>query len=218
MRARAVAIAMLVLATGAACGEPDREKKAGPEAPATATMSPAAPGGTPASGRPAVSASAAKSSAPAAKAMSCADVQRARVRGSRAPYTAAGFVLTGGRHTTPDGTTVAAQQPCATGNLDPHGGLTTVATVMASMDGTTGRYWSLMLCKLDAGAPVCTVAVMLDDREPVESVAIAKQTATVVYLTRTPGTPPAAVNVRRTVTYQFGGNTLHELSRTDAPA
>jgi hypothetical protein len=57
----------------------------------------------------------------------------------------------------------------------------------------------------------------LGDRNPVQSISIAGQKATVVYLTRTDGSPMAVVNVKRTAVYKLAGSHFTELSHTDAP-
>ncbi|WP_412540342.1 hypothetical protein R8Z50_31715 [Longispora sp. K20-0274] len=190
-----------------------------PPAPAASTAVSASP---PAPPTPAASASASTAASKAAPAgtptVTCAEVRTARVRGSKPPYSdfgEAGVPLVDGAWSGPGGLTLAAQAPCATGNLDPHGGISTLATIMSSTTGTTGRFWGLMLCKKESGAPVCTVTLILNDREPVQSVSVGGQKATVVYLTRTPDVPPAGLNRKRTAVYQFGNNTLLELSHTD---
>ncbi|MGY0230590.1 hypothetical protein [Longispora urticae] len=195
----AAALVTAVAATGLLAGCADAPAKPAPGASTVQTTAPAATGAP----------------TPAGSSVTCAEVRGAKVRGTKPPYAAAGVPLVDGQWSGPDGLTFAVQAPCATGNLDPHGGLSTLATIMSSTSGTTGRFWGLMLCKREAGAPVCSVLVQLADREPVQSVAIGGQKATVVYLTRTPDVPAAGLNLRRTAVYQFGGNTLLELSHTD---
>ncbi|MEV6526717.1 hypothetical protein AB0M43_32770 [Longispora sp. NPDC051575] len=210
----AVALVAAVAAGGLLAGCDDAPAKPAPGASTVPTIAPAtAPVATAAPSKPAPATTGAP--APAGASVTCAEVRGAKVRGSKAPYTAAGVPLVDGHWSGPDGLTFAVQAPCATGNLDPHGGLSTLGTIMSSTSGTTGRFWGLMLCKREAGAPVCSVLVQLGDREPVQSVAIGGQKATVVYLTRTPDVPAAGLNLRRTAVYQFGGNTLLELSHTD---
>ena len=88
---------------------------------------------------------------------------------------------------------------------------------MLDTPGTTGRYWSLVMCKRQGGGVLCGVVKNFDDREPVQSITIHDETAIVGYLTRTPDVPLAGINLQRTVVYQFAGNALHELSHSDMP-
>jgi hypothetical protein len=57
--------------------------------------------------------------------------------------------------------------------------------------------------------------LQLDDREPIESIAIASRQITLVYLTRRPTDPAVALTIRRTTVLVWGGDTVHEVSHTD---
>ncbi|GEM_PF-4838514 len=153
-----------------------------------------------------------------AAALTCAGLDNARIFGTTDPYNLsgeAGIPLASRQWSGPDGRHVSLQPPCSVGDLDGHPGDEVVAAVMFDITGTTGRIWSLIMCKRQGTGVICGVVKSYDDREPVQSITIRDETAIVVYLTRTPGLPPAAVNVRRTVVYQFAGNTLRELRHGD---
>ncbi|MBV1853583.1 hypothetical protein [Catellatospora tritici] len=163
---------------------------------------------------------AASPAAPKVPAPTCAEVRDAVVRGLIDPYYAFGddgAPLLEGQHAGEDGLVLAVQQPCATGDLGGELGNVTVGTIMSSVVDTTGRYWAVMVCTKPADRAQCTVHFMLDDRDPIESVAIADHKLTLVYLTRPADGASAGVAVKRTAVYIADGGILKELSHTDEP-
>jgi hypothetical protein len=157
---------------------------------------------------------------PVAAAPTCAQVRNAMVRGVLDPYYAFGAdgaPLAEGAFSGEDGLVLAVQQPCATGELGADVGNVTVGTIMSSIVDTTGRYWGLMLCTRGTSRAQCVVHVILDDRDPIESLAITDRKLTVVYLTRGSGEGMAGVSIRRTAVYTAVGASIREQSRTDAP-
>ncbi len=175
------------------------------------------------SGAPATSAQpgpAASSATPAAAAPTCAEIKNAAVRGLIDPYYSfgdAGAALVDGGYSGDGGLVLAVQQPCTTGDLGGEIGNVTVGTIMNSITGTTGRTWNVMLCSTSKGHVLCVVHFALDDRDPIESVAVADKKLTLVYLTRADGADPATVTIRRTAVYAADGTILKEQSHTDAP-
>jgi hypothetical protein len=157
---------------------------------------------------------------PVAKAPTCAEVREGTVGGLIDPYYAydpAGAPLSGGMFSGADGLVFAVQEPCATGDLGGDIGNVTVATVMNSVENTTGRFWNVMLCTPGEGRAKCRVNIALNDRDPIESVSVSGQKLTLVYLTRPDGGAMAAVSVRRTAIYTAVGTVLTEQSHTDTP-
>jgi hypothetical protein len=116
-----------------------------------------------------------------------------------------------------DGLVLAVQQPCASGDLGGDIHNVTVATIMDSITGTTGRFWNVMLCWYVDSKPKCTVHIEMNDRDPIESVAVSGKKLTLVYLTRPDGGAMAAVSIRRTAIFEAEGTLLKERSRSDAP-
>jgi hypothetical protein len=157
---------------------------------------------------------------PVAKAPTCAEVKEGMVTGLVDPYYAYGkdgAPLTEGIFGGEDGLTLAVQAPCATGVLGGEIGNVTVGTIMSSIADTTGRYWAVMLCRKPADRAACVVQFILDDRDPIESVAVADGKLKLVYLTRPADGAAASVAVRRTAIYKVNGAILQEESRTDTP-
>lgn len=158
--------------------------------------------------------------APVAAAPTCAEVKGAMVRGVLDPYHAFGddgAPLAEGMFSGEDGLVLAVQQPCVTGVLGGEIGNVTVGTIMSSVVNTTGRYWAVALCGKPAERAQCVVQFVLDDRDPIESVAIQDQKLILVYLTRPTDAAAATVAVRRTTIYVAAGKALKEESRADAP-
>jgi hypothetical protein len=145
-------------------------------------------------------------------------VRSASVYAPYSPYNLAGedgLDLVDGVWTGPRGLTVALQAPCAVGELVAGAGPTAVVAFMSMTPGTTGRYWAMASCRPDGGHVYCSPVLELNDREPIESIAVADRRITLVYLTRTPDVPLAGLNIRRTAIYVWGGDTVHEVSHTD---
>ncbi|GAA3338493.1 hypothetical protein GCM10020358_18790 [Amorphoplanes nipponensis] len=153
-----------------------------------------------------------------APASGCAAVAGARVLGSEAPYAdhPDGLPLTGGTWSR-GGEKLAVQRPCTAGRLDGLNGTATLATLMWSAEGTTGRWWALALCAPASAGTRCVVQDVLGDREPIQSVTIAGGDAVVVYLARTEDVPAAGVNLRRTASYHYHVNRLKQTSFGDQP-
>ncbi|GAA2511469.1 hypothetical protein Ahu01nite_067210 [Winogradskya humida] len=148
----------------------------------------------------------------------CSAVSTAKVSGSEAPYGdhPQGLQLSGGVWSS-GGERLAVQRPCTTGTLENLDGTATVATLMWSTEGTTGRWWALVLCGPGKTGTQCSVQDVLDDREPIQSVTITGGDAVVVYLTRTEDVPAAGVNIRRTAIYHYHVNGLAQTSFHDEP-
>ena len=121
-----------------------------------------------------------------------------------------------GRWSGEDGATVLLQPQCGIGDLNGDGAKDAVG-VLALNSGGSGTFYSLVVWRNVNGQPVCAAIAELGDRTPVQSIAIASQKATVVYLTRTDGAPMAQLNLKRTAVYQLSGTHFTEASRTDAP-
>jgi hypothetical protein len=176
-----------------------------------------------ASGSPAASAqptAPASSTRPAAVAPTCTEIRSATVRGLIDPYYSfgdPGATLVDGGWSGDGGLVLAVQQPCATGDLGGELGNVTVGTIMNSVTGTTGRIWNVMLCSTVKAQVRCVVHFALGDRDPIESVAVADRKLTLVYLTRSDGSDPAVLTLRRTAVYATDGTILKEQSHTDAP-
>jgi hypothetical protein len=154
----------------------------------------------------------------AAVALTCSDVGNASVYAPVHPYNLngeAGLHFIDGLWSGPGGRSVAVQAPCAVGELVPGAGPSAVVALMSMTAGTTGRYWSLAICRVQSGDVFCSVVTHFDDREPVESITIGGGDVTVVYLTRTPDVAGVGLDIRRTAIYRVGGDALHEVSHTD---
>ena len=153
-----------------------------------------------------------------AVALTCSDVGRASVSAPVHPYNLngqAGLHFIDGLWSGPGGLSVAVQVPCAVGELVPGAGPSAVVALMSMTAGTTGRNWSLAICRVQSGDVFCSAVTHFDDREPVESIAVGGGDVTVVYLTRTPDVAGVGLNIRRTAIYRVAGDALHEVSHTD---
>lgn len=115
-----------------------------------------------------------------------------------------------------DGNTVKLEPPCGIGDLNGDGVAEAVGAVMLD-GGGTGRFWTLVVWRNSGGSPVCTALADLDDRTPVQSIAIAGGKATVVYLTRTADVPMAGLNIKRTSTFVLSGHSFTETGHVDEP-
>ena len=205
-----IALALLV-------GGCDPVPSGGGTSPAIAEPTSAGPAAT--SGPPPATAGPPPATSAAPAALSCASVRSASVYARYNPYNLAGedgLDLVDGVWTGPGGLSVAVQAPCAVGELVAGAGPAAVVAFLSMTAGTTGRYWAMASCRPDGGHVYCSPVLQLDDREPIESIAIADRRITLVYLTRTPDVPPVGLNIRRTAIYVWGGDTVHEVSHTDA--
>ncbi len=124
--------------------------------------------------------------------------------------------LGGGVWSGEDGNTVTLETPCGIGDLDNDGGADAVGVVELT-NGGTGQFWTLVVWHNSAGKPVCTAVADLGDRNPVQSISISGEKATIVYLTRTDDAPMAEVNLKRTAIFKLSGHKFTEQSHTDAP-
>lgn len=155
---------------------------------------------------------------PTAPALTCAQLADARLGSAAAPYN--GYPdhipLTEGIWNGEDGATVELQKPCATGDLDGDGAADAVGTVRLRAGGT-GQFWTVVVWRNSGGEPAYRALVDLGDRNPVTSVSVSGQRATVVWLTRSDGRGMAELDIRRTSVYRLSGTTLVEVGHTDAP-
>ncbi|SCL40263.1 hypothetical protein GA0074692_5706 [Micromonospora pallida] len=149
--------------------------------------------------------------------LTCGDLRDARVGSSTTKYRSYlnPLPLRNGRWTG-NGATVLLEKPCATGDLDGDGAVDAVGSVVLDSGGS-GRFWSLVVWRNVNGEPHYVTATDVGDRTPVQSIRIADQKATVVYLTRSPGAAMAELDLRRTAVHQLSGTRFAEVSHTDVP-
>ncbi|MEV4481079.1 hypothetical protein [Micromonospora coxensis] len=178
----------------------------------TATATPAGTPSAPAKPAPP------KPKPPVASALTCAQLADAQLGSAAAPYN--GYPdyipLTEGMWNGEDGASVELQKPCAVGDLDGDGAADAVGTVRLRAGGT-GQFWTVAVWRNSGGEPAYRALVDLGDRNPVTSVSVSGQRATVVWLTRSEGKGMAELDIRRTSVYRLSGTTLVEVSHTDAP-
>ncbi|MGW4501160.1 hypothetical protein ACWENR_21425 [Micromonospora sp. NPDC004336] len=150
--------------------------------------------------------------------LTCAELRSAQVGSRQVRYNgyADPIPLAGGRWAGGDGTTVELQKPCAIGDLDGDGADDAVGVLVLN-GGGSGSFFTLAVWRNVGGDPAYQAQTGLGDRTPVTSVSVRDGRATVVYLTRTPGSAMAELNLRRTASYQLRGTSLTELRHTDAP-
>jgi hypothetical protein len=106
---------------------------------------------------------------------------------------------------------------CATGDLDGDGSPESLAALEFRPFDGPGRFWTLVAWHVGGDAPNFIGLKDLDDRTPVQSIDISGNVATVVWLTRAPGQPLAAVTIKRTSKVKLTGATLTEVSHVDEP-
>ncbi|SCL63083.1 hypothetical protein GA0070606_3735 [Micromonospora citrea] len=150
--------------------------------------------------------------------LTCADLRSAEVGSRQVRFRgyADPIPLAGGRWAGGDGSTVELQKPCAIGDLDGDGADDAVGVVMLN-GGGSGSFFTLAVWRNVGGDPAYQAQTDLGDRTPVTSVSVRDGRATVVYLTRTPDSAMAELNIRRTASYQLSGTSLTERGHTDAP-
>lgn len=188
-----------------------------PTAPAASTPAAVAPSSTPnaPTTKPVV---APKPAPPKAPALTCKQLGGARLGSAKVPFN--GYPdyipLLDGIWNGEDGATVELQKPCGIGDLDGDGAADAVGTVLLRAGGT-GRFWSVVFWHNSAGEPAYRSLVDLGDRNPVTSISVSGQRATVVWLTRSDGRSMAELDIRRTTVYQLSGTTVTEVEHTDAP-
>jgi hypothetical protein len=187
-----------------------------PAASSLAASSLAAP--SPAASSPAAQSARHTPAPPAVPALTCAQLAYAAVGSATISYNGYhdSIPLGGGRWSGEDGATVTLQKPCGIGDLNGDGAKDAVG-VVALTTGGTGTFYTLVVWRNAAGQPECAALADLGDRNPVLSVSVSAQRATVVYLTRTDGSPMAMVNVRRTAVHRLVGTNVTEVSHTDVP-
>lgn len=107
---------------------------------------------------------------------------------------------------------------CGVGDLNGDGSADAVSGIVIDTGGT-GKFYSLVAWTSEDGRPALVASKSLGDRTPIEAITIdnTSHRITVVYLTRTPDAPSAAINLRRTAVYRIEGNRLVEVSHTDEP-
>lgn len=171
-----------------------------------------------ASAQPIASPAPAPSSAAAAPALTCGQLKHASVGSQTVSYNGYhdSIPLGDGVWSGEDGATVTLQPPCGIGDLDGDGAGDAVG-VVALTTGGTGDFSTLVVWRDAGGEPDFVALADLGDRNPVVSITVAAQKATVVYLTRTDGTPMATVNLKRTAVYHLVGAHFTEISHTDTP-
>ncbi|TXS52924.1 hypothetical protein [Streptomyces sp. t39] len=157
-----------------------------------------------------------------AGALTCAQLRNAELQNAelRLPDAPEGTIaFTDGRWESGDGVVVELQPQCGVGDMTGDPAADAVAAVKVTTGGT-GRFYTLVTWRNDAGTPVPAAAVPLGDRTPVESVEVSAEPArqaTVVYLTRGDTDPAAVVTIRRTAVYRVAGPAMAELHHSDAP-
>jgi hypothetical protein len=160
-----------------------------------------------------------KTTSVTAPALTCGQIANAQLGNPTRPFNGYSdyIPLLDGMWSGEDGAMVEMQKPCGIGDLDGDGAADAVGTVLLRVAGGTGQFWSLAVWHNAAGRPVYRTLADLGDRNPVLSIAVAGQKATVVWLTRTSDAPMAVLNLKRTTVYKLSGADLVEVGHTDAP-
>ncbi|MCI4063007.1 hypothetical protein MRQ36_10635 [Micromonospora sp. R77] len=114
-----------------------------------------------------------------------------------------------------DGASVELQKPCGIGDLDGDKAADAVGVVTLRAGGV-GQFWTVVVWHNSAGKPAYRTLVDLGDRNPVTSISVSGQRATVVWLTRSDGRSMAELDIKRTTVYQLAGTALTEVGHTDA--
>lgn len=205
-----------LLAVGmAACGT-SRLKSSGtlstPTPVASAGPASASPTSTP---TPAPTVTVTKT-ATVAKPLTCNQIKFAQVGSATISYNGYhdSIPLGGGLWSGEDGNTVTLQDPCAIGDLNGDGAADAVGVVELTSGGT-GQFYTLVVWRNKNHNPEFWALADLGDRNPVTSIGISGQIATVKYCTRTSDAPMAELNVSRTATYKLSGHTFVETGHTD---
>jgi hypothetical protein len=178
--------------------------------PASAPATTATPTTPPATSKPATP--------PIAKALTCAQTKWGEVGSATISYNGYhdSIPLGGGVFSGEDGSVVTLQKPCGIGDLTGDSAKDAVGVIMLTTGGT-GQFYTLVVWKNVSHKPVFWALADLGDRNPVLSVAIAGQVATVQYCTRTADAPMVELNITRTATYRLSGHTFSETGHTDEP-
>jgi hypothetical protein len=213
-----LAATVVVLAL-AGCGHDRTGPSAGgtnspaPGVAGLATIGTTAPA-TPSTPAPVVS----TSQPPSAPDLTCAQLRNAKVGSTTISYNGYhdSIPLADGRWSGEDGATVLMESPCGIGDLNGDGAKDAVGAVALSTGGT-GTFHTLVVWRNAGGQPVCAAVADLGDRNPPVSITITGQKATVVYLTRTEGSPMAMLNLKRTSIYKLNNGKFTEVSHSDAP-
>jgi hypothetical protein len=181
------------------------------------SLAASSPAGSP-SAAPSPAGPATSAPPPAGPALTCAQLKHAYVGSTTISYNGYhdSIPLGDGRWSGEDGATVTLQKPCGIGDLTGDGAKDAVGVVSLTTGGT-GNFYTLVVWRNSAGEPECAAVADLGDRNPVLSISISAQKATVVYLTRTDSSPMAVVNVKRTAVYHLVGSHFTEVSHTDVP-
>ncbi|MGC1214531.1 MAG: hypothetical protein WA890_25130 [Micromonospora sp.] len=168
--------------------------------------------------KPATTTAAPKPAVEKVPALTCTQLRGAHLGSAKVPFN--GYPdyipLLDGIWSGEDGATVELQKPCGIGDLDGDGAADAVGTVLLRTGGV-GMFWNVVVWHNSAGKPGYRTLVDLGDRNPVTSISVSGQKATVVWLTRSDGTSMAELNIKRTTVYKLSGTALIEIGRTDAP-
>jgi hypothetical protein len=218
MKARVMVVTLLVLCGLAGCGGGDPSGTDGTgtlgDAPASASATTSSTGVPTAAAPPSDT-----TGHSAGNPLSCRQLPGALVGTAAIPladYDPGTVQLSGGRFDGPGGL-VELQEPCGIGDLNRDGVFDAIGVVKITAGGT-GRFYTLVAWLSDnSGVPQLAASKALGDRNPVETITIASNQATVVYLTRTPEVPLAGLNLRRTAIFGLTDTGLTELSHVDAP-
>lgn len=115
---------------------------------------------------------------------------------------------------------IELQPQCAIGDVTGDNAPDAVGALKISTGGT-GRFYTLVTWRNDAGTPVPAAAAELGDRTPVVSIdfppAGEPRQVTVVHRTRGEDDPAAVVTLTRTAVYEVSEPTMVELHHSDAP-
>lgn len=148
--------------------------------------------------------------------LTCADLRNTPVGSRTKPYHRdypGPLTLRNGQWTG-NGATVQVERACSTGDLDGDDLADAVSAVVLNAPGVD-QLWSLVVWRNVAGQPRYVTTVQLGNRTAVQSIRISGQHATVVYLTRSPKTPPTTLDIRRTAVYRMSGSGFLEVSHRD---
>jgi hypothetical protein len=155
---------------------------------------------------------------PAVPALTCAQLRGAQLGSPTLSYNGYhdSIPLGDGEWSGEDGAHVVLGTPCGIGDLDGDGAADAMGVVTLDMGGS-GHIVTLVVWRNNGGEPDCKALFDLGDRNPVQSIVISGQKATVVWLTRTNDQPMAVLNIRRTSIFKLSGATLTQLSLADVP-
>ncbi len=209
-------VAALTAAGLAGCKNATPATAGGTDGIPPATGSPSASPTT--STAPSPSAVPSVSKKPTVAALTCAQLKGAQLGSTTLSYNGYhdSIPLGGGEWSGEDGAHVVLGSQCGIGDLNGDGAADAVGSVTLDMGGS-GHFVTLVVWRDNGGQPDCVALFDLGDRNPVQSITISGQRATVVWLTRTDDQPMAVLNIRRTSVFKLSGATLTQLSHADVP-